>query len=80
MMLLRHHLAGDHTTLEVMQEEIQAHLLGQQDRLPAPLPFRNLVAQARLGVSREEHEAFFRQDAGRCGGAHGALWAAGCAG
>jgi amino acid adenylation domain-containing protein len=61
MMLLRHHLAGDHTTLEVMQEEIEAHLLGQADRLPAPLPFRNLVAQARLGVSREEHEAYFRK-------------------
>ena len=29
--------------------------------MPAPLPFRNLVAQARLGVSREEHEAFFRE-------------------
>ena len=61
MMLLLHHLAGDHSTLEVMQEEIQAHLLGQAEQLPAPLPFRNLVAQARLGVSREEHEAFFRQ-------------------
>ena len=29
--------------------------------MPAPLPFRNFVAQARLGVSREEHEAFFRK-------------------
>ena len=28
--------------------------------MPAPLPFRNFVAQARLGVSREEHESFFR--------------------
>ena len=27
----------------------------------APLPFRNLVAQARLGVSQQEHEAFFRK-------------------
>ena len=61
MLLLLHHLAGDHTTLEVMQEEIQAHLLGRAEQLPAPLPFRNLVAQARLGVSPEEHEAFFRQ-------------------
>jgi amino acid adenylation domain-containing protein len=61
MLQLQHHLAGDHSTLEVMQEEIQAHLLGQANRLAAPLPFRNLVAQARLGVSREEHEAFFRQ-------------------
>ena len=44
-----------------MQEEIQAHLLGQAEQLPAPLPFRNLVAQARLGVSQEEHEVFFRK-------------------
>ncbi|MGH9968412.1 MAG: amino acid adenylation domain-containing protein [Pyrinomonadaceae bacterium] len=61
MMLLRHHLIGDHTTLEVMQEEIEAYLLGRGDRLPKPRPFRNLVAQARLGISREEHEAYFRK-------------------
>src|SRR5262249_7815764 len=36
MIRLQHHLMGDHTTLEVMQEEIQAYLLGQEDRLPAP--------------------------------------------
>ncbi len=61
MVLLLHHLAGDHVTLEVMQEEIEAHLLGRAEQLPAPLPFRNLVAQARLGVGPEEHQAFFRQ-------------------
>jgi amino acid adenylation domain-containing protein/FkbM family methyltransferase len=61
MMQLRHHLAGDHTTHEVIQEEIQAHLLGREDRLPEPLQFRSLVAQARLGISQEEHEAFFRR-------------------
>jgi amino acid adenylation domain-containing protein len=56
---LMHHLVGDHVTLQVMQEEIQTIVLGQAERLPSPLPFRNFVAQARLGVSREEHEAFF---------------------
>jgi hypothetical protein len=61
MMLLNHHLLGDHTTLDVIEREIHAHLLGQAEQLPEPLPFRNFVAQARLGVSREEHEAFFRQ-------------------
>ncbi|HEV2646130.1 MAG TPA: condensation domain-containing protein, partial [Acidobacteriaceae bacterium] len=61
IMQLLHHLAGDHSTLEVMQAEVQAELLGQQASLSAPLPFRNLVAQARLGVSKEEHEAFFRR-------------------
>src|SRR5262249_51215429 len=60
LLMLLHHLAGDHTALEVMEAEIQAHLLGRQDRLGAPLPFRNFVAQARLGVSGEEHEEFFR--------------------
>jgi amino acid adenylation domain-containing protein len=60
MLNLSHHLVTDHTTLERIEEEIQAHLTGQADRLPAPLPFRNLVAQERLGVSPEEHEAFFR--------------------
>ena len=55
------HLWADHTTLEVMQEEIEAHLSGRTMELPAPLPFRNFVAQTRLGVSREEHEHFFRE-------------------
>ncbi|MBW4968710.1 hypothetical protein KZZ04_20480, partial [Pseudoalteromonas sp. CR1] len=26
-----------------------------------PVPFRNYVAQARLGISEQEHEQFFRQ-------------------
>ncbi|HEV7367751.1 non-ribosomal peptide synthetase [Arenibaculum sp.] len=57
---LLHHLCSDHTTMEVMLAEVQAHLLGRVDALPAPLPFRNFVAQARRGLSQEEHEAFFR--------------------
>ncbi|WP_207239003.1 non-ribosomal peptide synthetase [Pseudomonas sp. GW456-L15] len=58
--LLFHHMALDHTALEVVREEIQACLLGQSPAGTA-IPYRNYVAQARLGVSREEHEAFFRE-------------------
>ena len=61
MLQMFHHLSIDHTTLEVVQQEIEAHLLGEAAKLPAPLPFRNFVAQARLGISREEHEAYFRK-------------------
>ena len=61
LLLLSHHLALDHTALDILFGEIQMHQLGQADQLPAPLPFRNFVAQARLGISREEHEAFFRE-------------------
>ncbi|WP_445497013.1 amino acid adenylation domain-containing protein [Photorhabdus sp. SF281] len=60
---LMHHLIGDHTALDVMSNEVQAYLDGQLDgqesNLPAPAPFRNLVAQARLGVSQEQHVRFF---------------------
>jgi len=61
LLLLRHHFVIDHTTLEVLQSEIKAHLNGRADSLPAPLPFRNYVAQTRLGVSQEEHRAFFTE-------------------
>jgi amino acid adenylation domain-containing protein len=60
LLMLTHHLASDHESLEVQQEEISAHLLGRESELPAPQPFRGYVARARLGVSREEHERFFR--------------------
>nr|WP_282183129.1 non-ribosomal peptide synthetase [Photorhabdus hindustanensis] len=56
---LLHHLIGDHTTLDVMSREVQAYLAGQEESLPAPTPFRHLVAQARLGVSQAEHTRFF---------------------
>lgn len=56
---LLHHLIEDHTTLEIMQAEVQAFLEGRGDKLPAPQPFRNLVAQTRLGISQAAHERFF---------------------
>ena len=59
LLLLSHHLIVDHTTLEIVLEEARAHLLGEAAAARAA-PFRNFVAQARLGVGREEHEAFFR--------------------
>ncbi|API57491.1 hypothetical protein BMW22_38695 (plasmid) [Rhizobium leguminosarum] len=58
---LLHHLIGDHTTLEVMDAEVRAVLDGRAHELAAPQPFRNLVAQARLGVDAKAHEAFFRE-------------------
>ncbi len=44
-----------------MPNLVRLHLAGEADRLPVPLPFRNFIAQARLGVSREAHETFFRE-------------------
>jgi amino acid adenylation domain-containing protein len=58
LQLLSHHLVSDHTTQEILVEEIRQTLLGRA--LPAALPFRNYVAQAKLGIAQAEHEAFFR--------------------
>ncbi|MCF5332404.1 syringopeptin non-ribosomal peptide synthetase SypA, partial [Pseudomonas syringae] len=59
--LLFHHIALDHTALDVMSVEMLAHLQGTAAQLPAAMPYRNYVGQARLGVSRKQHEAFFRE-------------------
>ncbi|MCP2012820.1 amino acid adenylation domain-containing protein, partial [Duganella violaceipulchra] len=61
LQFLAHHLAIDHTTMEILVEEIRTIQLGREAELPRALPFRNFIAQARLGVSRAEHEAFFTQ-------------------
>ncbi|NVM80204.1 non-ribosomal peptide synthetase component F/aryl carrier-like protein, partial [Duganella sp. SG902] len=60
LQLPSHNLVLDHTTQELLIEEIA---MIQQDRaaeLPVPVPFRDFVARARLGVSEEEHERFLR--------------------
>ncbi|WP_166220681.1 non-ribosomal peptide synthetase [Pseudomonas atagonensis] len=59
--LLFHHLVMDHIALEAMREEIHASLSGHTQPLATPVPYRNYVAQTRLGVSEQEHEAFFRE-------------------
>ncbi|NWA25218.1 non-ribosomal peptide synthetase, partial [Pseudomonas gingeri] len=60
-MLLFHHMALDHTALDVVRDEMQAYLQGQAAQLGSPVPYRNYVAQARLGVSPADHEVFFRE-------------------
>ncbi|TDC28694.1 non-ribosomal peptide synthetase, partial [Micromonospora sp. KC213] len=55
-----HHLIGDHSTQDVLNEEIGAILSGGKNSLPDPEPFRNLVGEARLGISQEEHQRFFQ--------------------
>ncbi|KIX50058.1 peptide synthetase [Burkholderia pseudomallei] len=62
--VLFHHLSIDHTTLERVIEEARAIGQGRAEDLPQPVPFRNFVAQARLGVSEADHEAYFRAKLG----------------
>jgi amino acid adenylation domain-containing protein len=54
-----HQTVRDHTSQEALLRELGAFLSGRGDTLPEALPFRDFVAQARLGVPREEHERYF---------------------
>ncbi|RKR86482.1 amino acid adenylation domain-containing protein [Micromonospora pisi] len=54
-----HHIVQDHTAMDVLLNEVRAFIAGQGDELPVPVPFRDFVGQALLGVPREEHEAHF---------------------
>ncbi|MCO7543067.1 non-ribosomal peptide synthetase, partial [Pseudomonas sp. VA159-2] len=59
-----HHIVLDHTALEIVGAELLGYLRGAPAPAQAPVPYRNYVAQARLGVSQAEHEAFFRAQLG----------------
>ncbi|HDS1684031.1 TPA: amino acid adenylation domain-containing protein, partial [Pseudomonas putida] len=56
-----HHIAMDHSALEVVRHELIAFLTGEDQYLGTPVPFRNYVAQAVLGIGEAQHEAFFRE-------------------
>ncbi|BDB20642.1 hypothetical protein cym2001_40070 [Pseudomonas sp. CYM-20-01] len=59
-----HHLVNDATSTTILMQEIRAHLLGQQAQLPVPVPYRNVVVQARSPARQAAHEAFFREQLG----------------
>ncbi|SMC29999.1 amino acid adenylation domain-containing protein, partial [Andreprevotia lacus DSM 23236] len=50
-----------HTAQDILIQEANLIEQGREAELPAPVPFRNFVAQARLGVSEQEHEQFFTE-------------------
>ncbi|WP_122859110.1 non-ribosomal peptide synthetase, partial [Pseudomonas viridiflava] len=62
--LLFHHLIMDHMALELLSHELQAVLLDQEAQLPAPVPYRNYIAQTLQGQGDQGHELFFREQLG----------------
>ncbi|MGH8080456.1 MAG: non-ribosomal peptide synthetase, partial [Lysobacter sp.] len=59
LVLLQHHLIMDHITSDLLMQELALIQSGRADELSEPVPFRDFVAQARSGVSVQEHEAYF---------------------
>ncbi|MET8546872.1 AMP-binding protein, partial [Kitasatospora sp. NPDC004799] len=59
--LRSHHLIRDHQALEILLDEVRAHLEQDVERLPEPAPYRDFVAHARLAVTPEQHRAYFER-------------------
>ncbi|WP_017348401.1 non-ribosomal peptide synthetase [Pantoea sp. A4] len=60
MVMLQHHLIDDIASLQIMIEDIRAFMLNRGHLLPAPQPFRRLIAHIRASASTAQHEQFFR--------------------
>ncbi|KAF9118646.1 hypothetical protein BGX30_004442, partial [Mortierella sp. GBA39] len=58
---LQHHLTGDHSTMDILNSEIWAILEGRGPSLPPAEPYRNFIAQVRLGGKEKVHERFFTE-------------------
>ena len=58
LLLIHHHLVDDNISVDQRQKSFIRIYWGRRTR-PA-MPFRNFIAHARLGVSAQEHEVFFR--------------------
>ncbi|MBR8842255.1 non-ribosomal peptide synthetase [Pseudoalteromonas sp. JC3] len=62
LQLPSHHLVMDHTSLEVLVEEVQMILAGNAALLPEPVPFRHFVALAQQNPEAEaEQNTFFSE-------------------
>ncbi|WP_460734403.1 non-ribosomal peptide synthetase, partial [Lysobacter tyrosinilyticus] len=61
--LLSHHIVCDHVAMSLVMGEIEQLLLGNGDRLPKPLPYRNFIARTHA-VPDAEHESYFRAQLG----------------
>lgn len=59
--LLLHHMVDDNTSLQFLLAEIGAHMAGTGGRLPAPVPYRTVVARSVLDAEEAEHDGFFRR-------------------
>ena len=65
MLIQQHHLVTDHVSGDIILEEVQSYLRGQEALLSEPMPYRNFVAHTLTQTSRDhEGEAYFKEQLG----------------
>ncbi|MES2824016.1 MAG: amino acid adenylation domain-containing protein [Pseudomonadota bacterium] len=56
-----HHITSDHVGFGIIEKEIISYQMGQADKLPASIPYREFVAHAQHQALHHDAEAFFTQ-------------------
>ena len=59
-----HHIVTDHVGLEIIMNELALLQQGQEDLLPAPVPYRNFVAHALHQIQANNAEEYFTSELG----------------
>ncbi|WP_083629583.1 non-ribosomal peptide synthetase [Tenacibaculum agarivorans] len=60
LILLEHHLMFDHIGVEKVVAEVEMCLLGQYDRLPEPVLYRNFIGHTLHQQATNDSEAYFK--------------------
>ena len=61
LVLLCHHLVLDHTTLEIVLDEVRMIMLGRHRDLPLCSPYSAMVANSLAAMEQEHHDRFFAE-------------------
>lgn len=64
LQVITHHLIGDQMTTVSQEREIRTLLSGDHASLPAPVPFRNFVAQSRHSIESSDYKSYFTEQLG----------------
>ncbi|MGI9303912.1 MAG: non-ribosomal peptide synthetase, partial [Gammaproteobacteria bacterium] len=64
VLLYEHHIINDDVGLEVLMEELEAHLHSDDPQLPPPVPYREFVAHTLALADSGEMERYFRSRLG----------------
>ncbi|RZM70298.1 non-ribosomal peptide synthetase, partial [Pseudoalteromonas rubra] len=64
VMVKFHHLISDHVGLEIIAQELAYFERGEQDKLAAPVPYRNFIAHTQARQAEQDSEGYFRAQLG----------------
>jgi len=64
VLIQQHHLVTDHVSGDIIQEEVQRYLRGEEASLGEAMPYRNFIAHTLTQTSHDDAQAYFTEQLG----------------